>query len=159
MAGSEQQKCKKKRKKNSLVCNGIQGISPLPDLLETFPFQNFNFDLMNSSSSSVSYFMICIFKGERPLGSRNLRSQAFAISKTDMHLEDAKYLSVMSHNRYMNSFSMNSFRLPALLKPPTTLIYFDSSCLPIIEAQAVQEGLFPESEQVFVFHELIDRSR
>jgi hypothetical protein len=158
MAGSEQQKCKKKRKKNSLVCNGIQGISPLADLLETSPFQNFSFDLMNSSSSSVNYFMACIFKGERPMGSINLRSHAFAISKADMHLADAKYLSVMSPNRYMNSFSMNSFRLPALLKPPT-LIYFDSSCLPIIEAQAVQEGLFPESEQVFVFHELIDRSR
>lgn len=153
-ARSDKQKRKKKMEKD-----GVHGTSPLIGLLEDFHFHDFSFDLMSYSSSS-SQFLMNIYKGERPL--KSLPPLAIPISIADQHIEDARHKMVIIPPQYKNNFFFgDSFWLPGLLKPTQEHFLSDSNKLCTIETEAVREGLFPEglfpeSEQVFIFHVLVD---
>ncbi len=107
--------------------DGVEGCSPLVDILQTSKFSWMSFDMMRPA-----------FLGER------------AMRAVDQALEfltrPLPYTSIVAlHERFLKTnFQKYDADKNAL------------SYLEIDETRALHEGLFPKSEMVFIFHELID---
>jgi hypothetical protein len=117
--------------KTSNYQRGVEGCSPLVGILQTSTFPWMNFDMMHYMASTP-------FMGERAMRAVDQALEVLA--------RPLPYTSIVSlYKRFLKtSFQKYDADKNAL------------GYLEIDEARAVHEGLFPKSEMVFIFHELID---
>jgi hypothetical protein len=150
-----QRSCKIKKQKvvASSKIDGVPGVSPLTELLN-FNFNDVSFDWMNYSSSLThSYYRaLLIFAGERAM-------------KKQLWLTGKSIVQNIADSFYSIDVTLPQCRAGFVFKTPSPLLgmpvqFISHSVLPgICEIRAIKEGLFPESEQVFIFHEVIDQTK
>jgi hypothetical protein len=128
--GYKRQKVKPKTKKWS--SDGVNRFSLFPNILDTSNFVRMNFDMMHQMASKV-------FMGEREMKTIDQEVDILMCTSRVSALDGYFKSFIKKYDKHKVS-SSNS----------------ESFLLNLVEAVVVHEGLTPESEQVFVFHELID---